>query len=228
MKNKIYLSLSIFFAIVFIIFTILVKTVDVQYIYNGTYLGFHDLNYNFGNWAVSFGKYDGMRLLSNIIFYAGIGYSGILMIAMLIALIRAKSLKKINIRFYILVGAYILIALIFAFFEIVKVNYSPDSSATHLKASYPSTHVFIGCSLYLLNTYTAMKLLNPEKKWFIELSYVSTSLICLLLVFTRLLALKHWLTDVIASVILVAFICSIFACLSHLLVQDNKLVEPVE
>ena len=227
MKKHIYLIVSSVILLLFIVFTILVKTIDVQYIYNNTYLGFYNLNFKFGNWAVNFGKYNGMRLISDIILYVGIGYSGLILVFGVIQLIRLKSLKLLNKRYFYLLGAYLFIAVLFLFFEVVKVNYSPDSSAYHLKPSYPSTHVFIGCSLFLVNSYTAIKLLKPEKQWFIDLIYVSTGLICLLLVFTRLLSLKHWLTDIIGAVILVSFVYTLFIYVSHRAFPNNNQEEIV-
>ncbi len=222
MKKHLYLFISIFFLVSFIVFTILVKTVDVTYIYNHTYLGFSELNFKFGYKVVEFGKYGSMKTISNVIFYTSLGYGVLLGVFGLIDLIRNKSFKKVNIRYYILLGGFILVALLYLFFELVKVNYSPDSLVGKLKASYPSSHVFIGCSILTMSTYTAVKLLNPEKKWLTYLIYISTGLICVLLTFTRLLALKHWLTDIIASGLLFTGIYFAFIYFSHRLVKTSE------
>ena len=228
MKKHTLLFVSSALFLLFIIFTIIVKTVDVQYIYNGTYLGLHDMNFKIGNLITSYNHYRGMKLISNIILYVGIGYSGLIMIFGTISLIKVKSLKALNKRYYLLIGAYVLIVLLFAFFEIVKVNYSPDSSHEHLKASYPSTHVFVGCSLFLLNSYTAIKLLKPEKEWFIDLIYISTGLIVALLTFTRTMSAKHWISDIIASVLLTASVYVLFIYISHLALPKIEEVETIE
>ena len=222
MKKHLLLITSLSLLLIFIVFTILVKTVDVHYIYNRTYLGFYSLNIHFGDWALNFGKYEFMQKMSSIILYVSIGYSGLLAIAGIVDLIKKKSLKTVDKRFYLLLGGYILVALLYLFFELVKVNYSPDSYANHLKASYPSSHVFIGCSLFLLNSYTAIKLLNPEKKWLTYLVYGATILICLLLIFTRSLSIKHWLTDIIASILLVSVVFTSFIYISQRLVISKE------
>ena len=222
MKKHTLLFVSSALFLLFIIFTIIVKTVDVQYIYNGTYLGLHDMNFRIGNLITSYNHYRGMKLISDIILYVGIGYSGLIMIFGVISLIKVKSLKALNKRYFLLIGAYVLIVLLFAFFEIVKVNYSPDSSSEHLKASYPSTHVFVGCSLFLVNSYTAIKLLKPEKEWFIDLIYISTGLIVALLTFTRTMSAKHWISDIIASVLLIASVYALFIYISHLTLPNEK------
>lgn len=203
MKKHAYLIASLSFLLVFIVFTILVKTVDVEMIYNGTYLGFHELNFNFGNMVVNFGKYDSSKLFSDIILYVSFGYSLVLVVFSIIHLIKVKSLKLVDKRYYILLGSYVSIALVYLLFELVKVNYSPESTASNLKPSYPSSHVFIGMSLFLINSYTALSLLDAKKEWVIYLTYGSTIVICILMLLTRSLSSKHWLTDIIASVILV-------------------------
>ena len=210
LKKHAYLIVSAILLTMFIVFTVLVKTVDVEYIYSGTYLGFHALNFKVCSWVVQFGKYDQFKTISDVLLYLAIGYSAVLGVCGIIQLIKTKSFKKVNKDFYILLGGYVSIVIIYLIFEIAKVNYSPDSTLEELKASYPSSHVFIGCSLYLLNTFTAVKLLNPEKKWTVYLIYVSTALMCVLSVFSRLLTIKHWLTDIIASVILVASVCTLY------------------
>ena len=222
MKKYAYLITSLSLLLVFIVFTILVKTVDVQYIYNNTYLGFYHANYEFGNWAVDFGKYEGLRKWSDILLYVSLGYSLVMGVFGIISWIRNKKLKNVNKQYFVLLGGYVAIAITYFIFEIVKINYSPDSSIDHLKASYPSSHVFIGCALYLLNSYSAIKLLNPEKKWLGYVVYAASGLICLLLTFARLMSLKHWMTDIVASVILVSVIYTLFIYVSH---QFNKVNE---
>lgn len=229
MKKYAYYITSGIFLLAFIIFTILVKTVDVDYYYNNTYIGFHHINYQFGNFVTSFGKYDVMSKFSDIILYLSFGYVAILFIFALIELIKNKSFKKLNLNYYILLGGYISVVIIYLIFEVVKVNYSPASTIGELKASYPSSHVFIGAMFYLLNTYTAMKLLNPEKEWIKPLVFVATGIICLLLIFTRALSSKHWLTDIIASIILVSSLYTLFIGVHHKLVpispKDAKEIE---
>ena len=218
MKKYAYYITSGIFLLAFIIFTILVKTVDVDYYYNNTYIGFHHINYQFGNFVTSFGKYDVMSKFSDIILYLSFGYVAILFIFALIELIENKSFKKLNLNYYILLGGYISVVIVYFIFEVVKVNYSPASTIGELKASYPSSHVFIGAMFYLLNTYTAMKLLNPEKEWIKPVVFIASGVICLLLVFTRAMSAKHWLTDIIASIILVLALYTLFIAISRKLV----------
>ena len=65
-----------------------------------------------------------------------------------------------------------------------------------------------------------MKLLKPEKDWIKPLVYFATIVICLLLVFTRSLSAKHWLSDIIASIILVSVVYTLFIGVSHKLAPE--------
>ena len=220
MKKYGYFIASAVLLLVFIVFTVLVKTIDVQYYFNNTYVGFYTMNSKFGELITNFGKYEVMGKLSDIIFYVSFGYVLIILVFGLIELIKKKSFKKLNMNYYVALGAFVLVAILYVVFEIVKVNYSPDSLADKLKPSYPSSHVFIGCMFYLICTYTAMKLLKPEKDWIKPLVYFATIVICLLLVFTRSLSAKHWLSDIIASIILVSVVYTLFIGVSHKLAPE--------
>lgn len=228
MKRYRYFIASGALLIIFIIFTVLVKTVDVTYYYNNTYVGFYSLNSRFGEFVTNFGKYDSMKKISDVLLYLSFGYIAILFVFALIELIKNKSFKKLNKSYYVALGGYILTVIFYLVFEIVKVNYSPDSLVGSLKASYPSSHVFLGSMFFLINSYTAMKLLKPEKEWIKPLVYIATVVLCILLTFTRAMSAKHWLTDIIASIILVSSLYTLFIGVSQKLVLDIPKEEKIE
>lgn len=227
MKKYSYLFVSGAFLLAFIIFTIIFKTVDVQYIYGNRYLGLYMLNYNFGNWATQFGKYESMTKLSDILLYISFGYVGVIAILGIIHLIKVKSFAKVNKGFYLLLGAYVLVVIIYVVFEIAKLNYAPDIT-DGLKASYPSTHVFVGCTFFLINTFASIKMLNPEKKWVVTVAYVGALLLCVLLTYTRAMSLKHWMSDIIASVLLIGIIYFLFVFVYNRLILGKEVIEKVD
>lgn len=229
LKKYGYFIASAVLLLIFIVFTILVKTVDVQYYFNNTYVGFYSINSKFGEFVTNFGKYESMSKMSDIILYLSFAYILVLFIFALIELIKNKSFKKLNMNYYLVLGGYVLTVIFYFVFEVVKVNYSPISPIDNLKPSYPSSHVLLGCMFYLLNTFTAMKLLKPEKEWIKPLVFVATGVICLLLIFTRALSSKHWLTDIIASIILVSSLYTLFIGVHHKLVPISpKEVKEIE
>ena len=229
LKKYGYFIASAVLLLIFIVFTILVKTVDVQYYFNNTYVGFYSINSKFGEFVTNFGKYESMSKMSDIILYLSFAYILGLFIFALIELIKNKSFKKLNMNYYLVLGGYVLTVIFYFVFEVVKVNYSPISPIDNLKPSYPSSHVLLGCMFYLLNTFTAMKLLKPEKEWIKPLVFAATGVICLLLIFTRALSSKHWLTDIIASIILVSSLYTLFIGVHHKFVPISpKEVKEIE
>lgn len=228
-RKQVFFWLSIAFFALFVLWTILVKTVDVQTVsYNGTKLGFYSLNYKFGDLVTEFGKYEFMRTVSSILLYVSFGYVGILVAVAIIQLIKYKSIKKINPIFYFLAGAYVLVVILYGFFELVHINYSPESTFENLKASYPSSHVFIGGSFFLLNSYVLLKFLWVKDGLFKTLIHLSTVILTCLLVLTRLLAVKHWLSDIIASVILTLAVYFLFIGLCRWLIPTEVKDEYIE
>ena len=210
MKKNLNLIIASILFTAFIIFTVIVKTVDVSFIVtNGTYIGLSSFNYLVGNWVMSLNKMNDMKIISDILLYIVLGFSLIFFIVGIIQWIKGKSLKTVDKNIYLLAIFYVLIAIIFLVFEIVRVNYSPISDKG-LKASYPSTHVFVGASLLLLNSVIAIKMLNIENKLYKAIIYISAIIIALLIAFTRLLSLKHWATDIIASFILIPSVFFLF------------------
>ena len=223
LKKYNYLVVSMVFFLAFIIFTILVKTVDVHFYINNTYIGFYSLNYKFGNFVTNFGKFDFMNKASDIILYLSFGYILVLLVFAIIEIVKKKSLWKINKNYFVALGGYVSAVVLYVIFEIVKVNYSPVSPIGDLKASYPSSHVFLGVMFYLISTYTAVKLLSPEKEWIPTILYFATGIICALLIFTRALSAKHWLTDIIASILLIIFLYTLFIYVSHKIVPISQI-----
>ena len=210
MKKYLYLLVSGILFLAFIVFTVIVKTVDVTFIVtNGTYIGLSHFNYDVGNWIISLNKMTDMKVYSDILLYFALGYSFVFFIVGLVQWIKGKSLKAVDKEIYLLAGIYVLVAILYLIFEITKVNYSPLSD-NGLKASYPSTHVFVGSTLVLINSFVAIKMLKIESKLFKVIIYTSSAIICLLLAFTRLLSLKHWCTDIIASFILTSAVYFVF------------------
>lgn len=200
-KKHVFLFTSLVMFVCFLVWTILVKTVDVEPFYSGTDLGFHSLNFAFGDFVTEYGKYEGLRTISDILLFVSFGYVALLGGIGIYQWIKLKSLKKVNPIFFFLAGAYVLVVLCYVFFELVVVNYGPDTSEG-LKASYPSSHVLIGVSFYLLSSFTLMKFLHVENETFKTLIHLSTVVLCLLTVFTRLFSARHWCTDIIGSVLL--------------------------
>ena len=89
---------------------------------------------------------------------------------------------------------------IYFVFEIMKINYSPLSTAEDLKASYPSSHVMIcsvmmGAAVLGLLHYAKM---NDDLKLLINIFYMFSTIGMAAL---RLLSGQHYFTDIIGALL---------------------------
>ena len=104
--------------IISIIFTILVATVDVQpSSVSGSDLGFSTLNRSVFN---SIGTNDAIYLATEILGYIFILPAAVFAVLGIIQLIKRKSLKKVDLHYWALLGLYIAVAATYVFFELVK------------------------------------------------------------------------------------------------------------
>ena len=197
MKNKKNILICILLVLLSIIYTLLVKYVDTSTIGpNGSVVGFSSLNsFVFNLTGNNMTLYKITEILGIIpiliaLMYAVIG---------LIQVIDRKSLK-VDKELIALGILYIIVILIYVFFEKFIINYRPVLIDGILEASYPSSHTLLsicicGSSL-LINKY----LFNNKKiyKYINIISIISMVLIVL----GRLLSGVHWASDIIGSIII--------------------------
>ena len=211
MKKYQYFIAPTLLLVAFIVFTVLVKTVDMFYLSNGTYVGMWGMNEWVYSFACNINKASFMKTVSDVLMYISFVYAAGMVGIGVYQLIKAKSLKGVSLHLYILYGAYAVMAVFFLMFEIVKINYAPNF--LELKASYPSSHVLFVSVIYLCSSLTATELLGVDGNRLIKGLLITVSaLVCVLIGFLRILAVdKHWFSDVVASYLLASFI----VCLYH-------------
>lgn len=210
MKKVNYLYAPALTLIIFIVWTILVKTVDVKYIQAIGNLGFYTLNTNFASILQGMGT-KAFDLVTDLLLYASLALVGLFAVIGLFQLIKRQSFKKVDPIIYILLGGYILMVIFYFVFELVKINFGPTSTPDNLKASYPSSHVFIfmtivGTSLVALRRYKDVKLIK-------NMSYVEFALLSILMAVLRLFSGQHYVTDIIGGVFLgFLLVTAVFEC----------------
>lgn len=201
MKKTKSLIISIGLFIIFVVFTILLKFVDVKGIGpNDSKVGFAFLNGHF------------QKLIGfNHIFYKITEVLGIVSLLIvlvygligLIELVRTKSFKKVDKNLYKLLGFYIVVLIFYVFFEKVVVNYRPVLLITNnylLEPSYPSSHTILSLcvcgSAIIINK-------NLYKKYsFLKIVSIISLVLMLLIPIGRLFSGVHWLTDIIGGILL--------------------------
>lgn len=213
-SNKTNIVLSISFFLIFIIYTLSVKFVDVDLIGNKlTPVGFSTLNEVFFN-AFSKVKTDGLFVDNSFqMFFYNIsevlGYFALIVAAFFafvgaFQLLNNRSLKKVNKNIYALAGFYVVVLAFYAFFEIIVVNYRPVlmPNSTTPEASYPSSHTILTLC-FLTSALIVIKFIfkNIKKSVFVAVS-AAFYVIMLATVLTRLMSGVHWFTDIVGGILL--------------------------
>lgn len=201
--------ISIISLIATIAFTYVIKTVDVAAIGpNGTSVGLSHINQAFHE---HYGVNEVLFALTGPMMYLGILVAGFFAIMGLVQLIKRRSLLKVD-REIIGLGVLFLISMAaYAVFEKVAISYRPEimPGETVLEASYPSSHtmlviVILGAAFMLAGRYL-------QKGSLRTLVRILCVLIIAVTVIGRLICGCHWLTDIIAGILMSVVLLSAYA-----------------
>lgn len=221
-KKKISFIFSCLSLCLFVLFTILVKTVDVQRAGDSeTLIGFASFNSDVFS---SLGTNQSWNKITNILFVSSFALAFCFASLGVYELIKTKKLNKVNGKILALGVTYVLIAILYLFFELVIVNYRPIIVNGKLEASYPSSHTFI--TLTILWT-TILFIIQSSKNKSLKLGLVfGGTALSLITIVGRLLSGKHWATDIIGAVLLSLFLILIYYFFT--LLFSGKLTESFE
>lgn len=195
-KEKNYVLMAVALFVIFVIFTILVKVINVQAIGpEGTSVGFASLNKLFID---AIGYNDFMYTISTVL-----GYLAILTVPFfgLFGLMQLKmkgGFKNVDKDLYVLAGFYVVVLASYVFFEKVIINYRPIILDEGLEASYPSSHTMMAVSFMLAAAHQFSVRLKKNNKAFV----IACVVIMIGIIVGRLFSGVHWLTDIIGAVIL--------------------------
>ena len=183
---------------VFAVFTLLVRFVDVQPIGPaGSSVGFASVNGMLFNALGQSGMWDKitdlflLAVLLSAVCFAFLG---------LYQLVKRKSLKEVDRSLYVLAAFYVLVAVLYIFFEKVTVNYRPVLVDGALEASYPSTHTLLVCSF--LSAAVLQLKERIKRRNILTAVKVTAVLLIVLTAVGRLLSGMHWFTDVLGALVL--------------------------
>lgn len=213
-SNNILMGAVLF--VCFVIYTVLIKVVDVQAIGpEGSSVGLASLNAVFARFFpfnatwYSITEYLGYIAIGVCL---GFGLLG------LFQLIKGKSLKAVDKELWLLAGFYVVVIAFYALFEIVEINYRPVILEEGLEASYPSSHTVLAICVFLSAVYEFESYLLKSKvvKNLLQALFI---VLALLTVIGRMLAGVHWFTDIIGGLILSLSLVVIFTGLRNRLFQ---------
>lgn len=200
MKDKKLFSVGLILIAVFVFWTILILTVDVQPVgVNGTVVGFATLNCSFHNMTgVNMTIYHitdwlGLVPLFCCMIYGAVGF---------VQLLQRKSLLKVDIDILLLGVYYVIVIFGYLIFEMIPINYRPILIDGRMEVSYPSSTTLLVLSVMP----TVIFQINRRIKNRVVRRIItpSTILFSLFMLIGRTIAGVHWLTDIIGSVFLSA------------------------
>lgn len=206
MKAKKLLFTGVACTVGFILWTVLIKLVDVQAVgVNGTDIGFASLNTWFHSLTgVDFGLYTVTDWLGLVPLFVCLvfGVTGI------VQLLKRKSIFKVDTDILILGFYYIIVILCYLLFEMHPVNYRPVLINGVAEASYPSsTTLLVLCVMPTLAFCSRRKLKSRKAAKAIK---IFTALFSAFMVVGRLVSGVHWLTDIVGSVLLSAGLFALY------------------
>ena len=205
---KKYLN-SVFWGLCFIIFTILVKIIDLEPAgAEGSLIGFASLN----TWVFQLlGTNHFCYLLTQFFGILALLAAAVLAILGLIQLIQRKNLLKVDHEILMAGIVYALLILLYVLFEKLAINYRPVVLDQELEASYPSTHTMLILTIFGTVITLAGKYIKSPKAALV-LKLICILIIWLTLIF-RLLSGVHWFTDIIGGLLISLCLISLFKAL---------------
>ena len=194
-KNKKRLVLGASLVVAFVLWTVLVRFVDVRAIGpECSSVGFATLNgfvheLTGVNWLLyTVTDWSGLVPIAVALGFAGLG---------LVQLIKRKSLLKVDHSILALGVFYIVVVAAYIFFEIVVINYRPTLIDGYLEASYPSSTTMLAMCVMP----TAAIQLNVRIKNTVLRRYTTIAIVAFtaFMVIGRLISGVHWITDIIGG-----------------------------
>lgn len=197
--------ISIVLIILSVLFTALVKNVDVKPIGpNESMVGFADINKLFHNLI---GSNMTIYKVTEVLGYIPIAMALVYVFIGLKQLIKRKSLLKVDKEIYVLALFYVLVVGVYVFFEKFVINYRPILIDGLLEASYPSSHTLMSICLCGSSIIINKKLFKNK---FGDIENVLSVILILLIVIGRIISGVHWFTDILGGIIISSTLLVIF------------------
>ena len=220
MKNIIT---SITMIILAVIYTILVKIIDVAPIGpNNSEVGFSKINGFFHNLL---GSNMTIYKITEILGIIPLLMAGIYAIIGVVELIKRKSFTKVDREIYALAGLYVVVLGLYIFFEKCIINYRPILIDGVLEASYPSSHTLMalcicGSSIIVNKRIFHKKIFNLENKLSIFLMVA--------IVLGRFISGVHWFSDILGGIFISLALLSSFYTVISSFTHKKVVVEKEE
>lgn len=209
--------------VLFIIYTILVATIDVQAVGpQKSKIGFASINMAvFQSLGESAFWYTLTKYLGVIAIVVVLGFG----VVGLIQMIQRKNFFRTDLEILMLGGFYVVMAVFYAFFEKVILNYRPVLEDGKLEASYPSSHTMLVCCVMATAIIQFNRMIKNQTVCILA-DIVAVAIIALM-VMGRLLSGVHWLTDIVGGVIISAALVMLYVSAVQMLKDKIRRKEAV-
>jgi undecaprenyl-diphosphatase len=194
-KSKTMLVLGASLLAMFVLWTVLVRFVDVRAIGpEDSSVGFATLNgFVHALTGVNWFLYTVTDWLGLVPIAVALGFA----ILGLAQLIKRKSLWKVDYSILALGVFYIVVMAVYIFFEMVVINYRPTRIEGYLEASYPSsTTMLVMCVMPTAAMQLNVRLKNTVLK---RCAIIAIVTFTTFMVLGRLISGVHWITDIIGG-----------------------------
>lgn len=200
--------------LLFLVFTLLVRTVNVKPIGpEGSTVGFAGLNAFFLS-RLSYSKF--WYTLAEIMGLVSLAVIGVFGLTGLWQLIQRRSLRKVDPGILLLGCFYILVLVFYFFFDKIAINYRPVILEDGLEASYPSSHTVL--ALCVMGTALSRLPSVPfyRDAW-MRFARPAAIAVAVLTVLCRLLSGAHWFTDILGGLLLSAALLMLYRAADEML-----------
>ena len=214
-KNKKLLYSAVYCLAAFILWTLMVCTIDVKPIGpQNSFVGFSTINSFFHNLTgVHLDLYiitDWLSIIPAMIILA-FGLLG------LVQWIKRKSIVKVDFSLLMLGAFYIVVMTMYVFFELVVINFRPVLIDGVLEASYPSsTTMLVMCVMPTALMQLNLRIKNNKLKNIVRVSVI---IFTAFMVVCRLVSGVHWISDIIGGTLLS---CSLVMMYCYMCSFENK------
>ena len=219
MKNKGLLA-SIIMIIATAAYTAALMLVDVQPIGpNGTKVGLATMNSMFQNIVgVNFTYYNIAEVMGYVIW----AIFGVFALAGFVQMIKRRSIIKVDRNILVLGGMYFILFALYVLFSKVAVNYRPIimPGETMPEPSFPSSHTMMAI-VVAVGTMMQLKYYVKKKSTRTFLMFDLT-IIMLITVAARTLSGAHWLSDIIAGILVSLTLISLYCAVYNSVKDDAK------
>lgn len=224
---KFFVFGTVFLAIA-VVFTVLIKTVDVSTPNRPCYgdncdvstacVADGDLSIGFASFNTALADKIGVNLklykLTELAGYVPIVIAGIYGIVGFTQLVKRKSFAKVDPELYALAGLFIVICGAYILFEKLALNYRPVCIGGELEASFPSSHTILALSA-CLGMVIFNLIFHSEEKFISIFVNIVLSFLAAFILAGRFFSGVHWGTDIIGG---------IFYSIAYLFIYSGALV----